>query len=269
MAARPTLLSEFAEQFPGGFPAPETVQQVYDDLDLNRALQMYRIFYPTVSGTAIISGVARIGVQPNKVFGWMDTQPRHVGYTLNSNTPYGAIILDLTIGPMVIELPPGPLIGAALDVNQRWILDMGIPGPDAGKGGNHLLMPPGYKGETPAGYHAATSTTYRVIAAVRSLPVGGDIPGAIERMKTVKVHPLNPSSNWTDPTWIDMTPMPQDTTPHAWEDNFQYWQVLYDVVNCEPPTRPRQTILVGYGLRRCNTQPSSNRSGEGGLAFAV
>jgi hypothetical protein len=33
-----------------------------------------------------------------------------------------------------------PLLGAALDVNQRWIMDLGIPGPDAGKGGNHLLL---------------------------------------------------------------------------------------------------------------------------------
>jgi len=32
-----------------------------------------------------------------------------------------------------------------------------------------------------------------------------------------------------------MTPPPQDTTPHAWEDNFQYWQELYEIVNSEPP----------------------------------
>ena len=29
---------------------------------------------------------------------------------------------------------------------------MGLPGPDAGKGGKHLILPPGYKGEVPAGY---------------------------------------------------------------------------------------------------------------------
>ena len=149
MAAQPIPLSRIDDKFAGGFPTPETVQQTYDDLDLNRAIQMYRIFYPTVSGFAIISGTMQVGVQPNKVFGSMDTQPRHVGYTLNSDTPYGAIILDLSIGPMVVELASGPLIGAALDVNQRWILDMGIPGPDAGKGGKHLLLPPGYKGEIP------------------------------------------------------------------------------------------------------------------------
>jgi hypothetical protein len=58
-----------------------------------------------------------------------------VGYTLNSDTPYAPLLLELTDGPMVIEMPPGPLICVAMDLNQRWVADMGLPGPDAGKGG--------------------------------------------------------------------------------------------------------------------------------------
>src|SRR5262249_17290141 len=85
----------------------EDVRDTYDAVDLNRAISTYRFFYPTVSGAAIFEGNAKVGVQPNKTFGWMDTQPRHVGYTLNSDTPYGGILLDLHAGPMVIELPPG------------------------------------------------------------------------------------------------------------------------------------------------------------------
>ena len=30
--------------------------------------------------------------------------------------------------------------------------DVGLPGPDGGKGGKFLLLPPGYKGEVPDGY---------------------------------------------------------------------------------------------------------------------
>ena len=164
-------------EFKGGYPTPQTVQDAYDAVDLNSAVAMYRYFYPTVSGATIFRGTAKVGVQPNKVFGFMDTKPRHVGYTLNSDTPYGAVLLDLRVGPMVIELPPGPLIGAALDINQRWIMDMGVPGPDAGKGGKHVIFPPGYKGKVPGGHYV-------------SLPVGGDVPAALARIQTVKVHPL-------------------------------------------------------------------------------
>jgi hypothetical protein len=109
-----TAPAEQPFSFSGGYPTPETVGRAYDDVDLNRAIQMYRFFYRSVSGAAIFTGTQQVGVQANKVFGYMDTQPRHVGYTLNSDTPYGAVLLDLNIGPLVIELPPGPLIGADL-----------------------------------------------------------------------------------------------------------------------------------------------------------
>lgn len=242
-----------AYELKGGYPTPQTVQAAYDAVDLNRAVSVYRFFYPTVSGAAIFEGNGKVGVQPNKVFGWMDTQPRHIGYTLNSDTPYGGVLLDLHLGPMVVELPPGPLIGAVNDINQRWIMDIGIPGPDAGNGGKHLILPPGDTDAAPAGYHAATATSYRVIVGIRSLPVNGDLPGAIARIQTVKVHPLKPASDWTEPKWIDMTPNPQDTTPHVWEENIQYWQHLHEVVDSEPAvadSRAEYGDLAALGIAK-------------------
>jgi hypothetical protein len=47
-----TRLAAQPYQFRGGYPLPETVQQAFDDVDLIRAMQMYRVFYPTVSGAA-------------------------------------------------------------------------------------------------------------------------------------------------------------------------------------------------------------------------
>jgi hypothetical protein len=120
--------------FERSYPAASTIQSAFDDSELARAVQAYKFFYPTVSGAAMFKGNAKIGVIPNKAFGKLDTKPEHVGFTLNSDTPYAPIPLDLSIGPMVIELQPGPLIVVAMDINQRWVADMGIPGPDAGKG---------------------------------------------------------------------------------------------------------------------------------------
>ena len=101
-----------------GFPTPETVQRAFDDADLNRAIQAYKFFFPTVSGLAIFKGTVAAGLTTNQVYGTMDTRPEQVGFTLNSDTPYGPVLLDLREGPMVIELPPG-LIAVALDLNQR------------------------------------------------------------------------------------------------------------------------------------------------------
>jgi hypothetical protein len=56
---------------------------------------------------------------------------------------------------MVIELPPGPLVGVVDDHHQRWVTDLGLAGADAGKGGRHAVLPPGWDGPVPDGYLAA------------------------------------------------------------------------------------------------------------------
>lgn len=231
--------------FERGYPAASTAQDAWDASDLNRAVEAYKFFYPTVSGLAIFEGNAKVGIVPNKVFGTLDTQPKHVGFTLNSDTPYAPLLLDLKDGPMVVEMPPGPLICIAMDINQRWVADMGLPGPNAGKGDKYLLLSPEYMDNIPPGYEVAKSTSNKMLVGVRSLPVNGDVPAAIERIKTINVHPLNPKPGWTQPTWLDLTPMPQDTTPLAWENNIQYWQKLQSVIDSEPPFEGYRNF---YGL---------------------
>jgi hypothetical protein len=231
-------------QFEGDFPTPETIEKAYDDADLNRAIQGYRFFYPTVSGVAMFKGTADLGLVENKTFGLLDTQPRHLIFTANSDTPYGPMPIDLRSGPVVIELPAGPLIVVAFDVNQRWVADMGVPGPDAGNGGKHLLLPPGYSGDVPAGFHVWRSSSNRLIVGVRSLPIGGDVQAAIDRIQTVKVRPLQPPAGWTEPQWLNLTDKPQDSTPLKWETNLEFWKVLHDVIDSEPPYEP---FRANYG----------------------
>jgi hypothetical protein len=220
--------------FERGIPTEETARKAYDDADLNRAIQAYRFFFPTVSGAAIFKGGIDAGLVPNRVFGILEADPQALILTANSDTPYAPILLDLGIGPIVIELPPGPLIVCAVDVNQRWVADMGLPGPDAGKGGKHLLVPPGYKGEIPEGHYVHRSTSNRQIVGARSLPVDGDVLAAVERLRTIRIHPLDSGTPWTEPAWLDQSGKPQDTTPLQWEDNFEFWEVLHHTIDAEP-----------------------------------
>ncbi|WP_291144194.1 DUF1254 domain-containing protein [Flavobacterium sp. UBA7680] len=222
-------------EFVGGYPTEKTIQKAYDDADLNRAIQAYKFFYPTVSGEGLVKGNDTIKIIPNSSFGTLDTKPGQIGFTLNSDTPYGPIPIDLSKEPMIIDVPKGPLIVVAMDVNQRWVADMGIPGPDAGNGGKHLLLPPAYKGSVPgSGYHVWKSSSNNLTVGIRSLPVGGDVKAAMERIKTVKVYPLNKGADWKEPSWLELTDKPQNTTPVAWENNFKYWEALNDVIQREP-----------------------------------
>jgi hypothetical protein len=145
------------------------------------------------------------------------------------------MMLDLGIGPLVVELAPGPLIVCSMDVNQRWVADMGLPGPDAGKGGKHLLIGPDYKGDVPKdGYYVHRASSNRQIVGARSLPVGGDVKAAKERLTTIKVYPLNETPGWKEPQWLDVTGKKQDTTPVDWEDNIKFWEVLHETIDAEP-----------------------------------
>jgi hypothetical protein len=59
------------------------------------------------------------------------------------------------------------MLGLAMDTLQRWIVDIGPPGPDKGKGGKYLFLPPGYKGDAPEGYFVFKSPTYSVSYGLR------------------------------------------------------------------------------------------------------
>lgn len=220
--------------FDGGFPVDNTIKRAYDDADLNRAVELYRFFFPSVSGLSIFKGTSEVGVTPNRVQGAFNTEPKHVGLTLNSDTPYGPLLLDLREGPMVIELPPGPIMGVAMDLNQRWLADMGIPGPEAGKGGRHLVTPPGWTGTVSGGYFVVPSTTNRVIAGIRAIPVGGDLDAAIALIKAVQMRPLDPPDGWTAPEWVELQDKPQDQTPDAVENTVDYWRAVHEVIDGEP-----------------------------------
>ena len=217
-----------------GFPEDGTVQQAYDDADLSRAIEAYRFFYPTVSGAAIFKGNADAGIVPNTVFGMLDTEPTQLIFTANSDTPYGFMLVDLNVGPLIVELPPGPLIVMAMDINQRWVADMGLPGPDAGKGGKHLLLPPGHKGRGPAGYYTHQCNSNRVLVGVRAMPADGNVKAAMARIATITVRPLDSEKPWPEPKWINMSGKPQDTTPLRWEGNFAFWDVLHKTIDAEP-----------------------------------
>ena len=172
--------------FEHGFPAGDAAQRAYADNDFSRAIQAYHFWYPTVSAEGIFQGKRDAGIQDNVGGTISAAGPRQVGFTLNSDTPYGSATLDVSQGPMVIEVPAGPYIGLVDDHNQTWVLDLGMPGPSAGKGDKVVIVPPGYTGKMPSGYRIGKPETYKLVLAVRALPVNGDQKGALDALRAVK-----------------------------------------------------------------------------------
>jgi hypothetical protein len=62
--------------------------------------------------------------------------------TGNCDTVYFWGFLDLSDGPMVIDVPPleapSGILGTIDDMWFRWVTDIGLPGPDRAEGGRYL-----------------------------------------------------------------------------------------------------------------------------------
>jgi hypothetical protein len=217
-------------------------------------VQAYQFFYPTISQEGIFQGVRDVGMADNKGSLIFSCGPKNVLFTANADTPYLLSVFNLKeSGPMVVELPPGPYIALLNDHNFRYIADLGLTGVDAGKGGKHLVLPPDYKGAPPSGYDVARSNTNFLVLAARKLPANGDIKGALESLRQIKVHPLNQSATKPAFAFVDKTDQSFDASPLKWEDNLQYWEKLHKVLQEEPAfgeLRPMYGLLATVGIEK-------------------
>ncbi len=150
-------------EFEAGYPEPDTSIALYDEMDYQRAVQAYIWATPLLNSMGFRAGLGRYGVNETNgkflVFE-QSLNPNQIVMTANQTTPYFWTLLDLkTNGPMVAVIPPGEILGGFVDFWHRAIGDYGPVGPDRGKGGKYLILPPGYEGEIPEGYFIVRPTS--------------------------------------------------------------------------------------------------------------
>ena len=137
-------------KFHDGLPDKETIQKVYDNLDFVRGVEAFLLGIPAAMIQAMRRGYAEGGFPPNQGFGISESlaDARSLFLTPNTVVVYCWGNLDVKDGPMVLEVPPG-VLGILNDAHWRFVTDLGLTGPDQGKGGKYLVVPPGYKGALP------------------------------------------------------------------------------------------------------------------------
>jgi hypothetical protein len=170
--------------FKDGMPSQDTVAKVYDNLDFTHAFEAFVNTFQGVSIHALHKGLLSIGVKDNEVLVFSELMDaKSLFLTANADTIYSMGFLDLTKGPMVLEVPP-KLLGAIDDYWFRWVTDIGLPGPDRGEGGKYLILPPGYDGPLPeGGFNIARARTSRVIWFGRSFLENNDPKPVVETIK--------------------------------------------------------------------------------------
>jgi len=185
-------------------PTPETAKLLREELLFQRATQTYLWALPLINTMGMKVGSEKaFGAGYNVLPVWKKRlDAKTLVTTPNSDVIYAMSYLDLgQDGPMVFEAPPG-LQGILLDFWQRPIPgpgtfagDVGLPGPDGGKGGKFLILPPGHKGAVPPGYFVYRSGTNNVFVFLRSFYQDPrDLSPAVKVMEAAKIYPLGAKS---------------------------------------------------------------------------
>src|ERR1700733_10290880 len=195
-------------KFFDGLPDAQTVQKVYDTLDFTRGVETFLSGIPASSAYAFCEGMSQAGIKRNGGIGITENlmDARTLMLTPNSTTVYVFLCMDLKDGPVVVDIPPG-VLGPVNDAFSRYVTDVGLVGPDKGKGGKYLFVPPGYTGKLPSqGYFVAKPRTYGILMFFRAFVKDGDISAAARGVKAkARVYPLSAVTDPPLPTFVNIS----------------------------------------------------------------
>ncbi len=235
--------------FVDGFPTEATRHKVYDYLDTMRAVEVFLNSIPVASLIAVREGYKSVGVSGNTIGIFeqlMDS--RSLFLTANTESIYAGAWLDLSNGPVVVESPPNTL-GIVDDMWFRYVADLGNAGPDQGRGGRFLFLPPGYEGPVPEmGFHVFRSKTFNNVLIWRGFLVNDSpVPGVENIKQHAKIYPLSSIQNPPEQKFVDVSGKAFNTI-HA--NDYSFFEEVNMAIQEEPegsgdPELVGQLVAIG------------------------
>lgn len=227
-----------------GYPSEEVSRALDEELFFQRACQTYLWALPAMNMYAMKTGLGdQFGYGYNVVSVYEKRlKPNTVITTPNSDVIYGLGWADLSkTGPLVIEVPAGlqglmddmwhrPLVGPVIEGERRYLGDLGLPGPDKGKGGKYLLIQEGTK--VPDGsddYYVFRSRTNTAFIFLRGFFKSvDDLSPGVKAIEGVKIYPLQ--GNRRDMKFVHASDLPSDA---LFTHDFSYFQSLNNFIQEE------------------------------------
>jgi hypothetical protein len=219
-------------RFFDGLPDDATVQKVYDNLDLQRGVQVFLTSMPAASAYAFRTGIRTFGPDNQTLLiSESLVDARSLFLTGNTETIYNITWFNTKDGPIVIEVPVG-VLGVIDDFWFRFVTDIGPLGPDKGNGGKFLLLPPDYRGDIPEGYFVLRSRTYNHWCFFRVFIEDGDLGTAVEyAKKNYRAYPLGLAANPPQMNFVNISGKYINTI-HS--NNFLFFEEVNQVIQEEP-----------------------------------
>ncbi|MDH4981198.1 DUF1254 domain-containing protein [Hyphomicrobium sp. D-2] len=246
--------------FVDGRPTAETAIKLQRELAFQQATQAYLWAMPLINTLGMKFGSdAAFGTGYNVLPIWKDRlDPKTLVTTPNSDVIYAMSYVDLSeTGPLVFDAP-SDMQGILLDFWQRpipvdggkYFGDVGFAGPDHGKGGKFLILPPGYDGDVPEGYFVYRSGTNNIFIFLRSFfKDPKNLAPAVELIERSQIYPLNSTPAERKPMQFpNASGVPADMLPRSDFSAFEQLKWLVDREGKHLASADGLGLLANVGL---------------------
>jgi len=181
---------EFTHSFAEGYPTDATMDKLFNEMDFQRAVQIYIWSIPFVSMAQWqYSHEQQLGAKNGQAVFLESYRDRLGGLTYNATTPYVLPFIDLAEGPWVVVMPEAEVRGAAHDMWQISIIRMTEPG-------KYLFVGPGQEVPENAeaqGYKVARSPSMNLLVGIRLMAT--DAEKRLEDLEQIQVYPYAERAN--------------------------------------------------------------------------
>lgn len=216
----------------GELPSKESIPKLFDEMDFQQATQSYLWGLPIVAFAEWqYQQYKTFKATSNDLILYNSYNDRLGILTANATTPYIVSFIDLAAnGPTVIEMPAGRTAGGLADFWQREQATIGEMGPDKGKGGKYILVPPTLKDFKADGYFIIPCNTVNMFFGFRTLDPDPKVTETL--LKQVKIYPYAQRANPT-PTKV-VSPPAGKKWLGIQPGGIAYWERLHAILQNEP-----------------------------------
>jgi hypothetical protein len=261
---RPSLTSETADArtvatmetsigtlaFRNGIPTQLTANKLYDNLDLLHGVDAFVKGFSAVALYRLREAQRRITClrpEPLPIF-FKGASPRPRTMAQKAYRFDAWCYIDLkNYGPTIVDFPP-TTVGIVDDMWSRFVGDLGPAGPDGGRGGQYLLLPPCYDGPIPQGYTILKSRTTGVWIYIRR-PSARSASNASKLVaEKLRVHSLTPMDTARPVELVDGSRLiVREIVPN----DYEFYEHLHQLVQTEPSSsldRGQKTLFASIGI---------------------
>ena len=216
-------------EFDHGVPTKETTNKLYYEKDYQRAVQAYLWSLPIVGQAQWRQSYLDLyNLKPNQSVYAKEFNDRSLILTANESTPYLFTWINVKEKAVVLEVPPGSIIGLYIDFWQRGLTDVGLLGRYSANGGKYIFTGPDTPRDQIPYMEDVTyieSKTNNFWSVVR---FSGSLEERENLMRSMRTY------FWDEEPKMDIVPAGNKPGRNYQPRGMDYWKMLHAILQEEP-----------------------------------